>query len=393
MAVKKKTSKKKKVAPRVKFNLKDERLPKIIGVLCLFTALYLSVAFISYFYTWKIDQDKVLEFSWQVLFQGDLTMANWLGRLGALVSNAFFYWGFGLPSIVIIFLLIKLGIALMRRKSLTPFFIASKYSLLVMVFFSLALEFFLRNSTFTWGGAFGESTCYWLTNFVGQVGLFILLIFSLMFFIIWQFNPNIDRLLAISGLPELGKMDFDFFKFVGSTSTSKREPRQKEPKEEDSENEKYIALRPSQNVERAISKPVDSDQKSRMEFEIPESLSSSAKRKPKIDPSTLEMEVNDAVGNSPEGNTVENKPEEEVPFMTVSAAEIAKEHAENASKIEATLNEKNFNEPYDPTLDLSKFEFPDISMLESYDEHKYEIDRDELEANKDQITETLLNSR
>ena len=86
-------------------NLKDERIPKVLGIVSIMLAIYLTVAFVSYLYTWKVDQDKVLTFSWEVLFQKDLTVENWLGRLGALVSNAFFYWGFGLPSAAIIVLL------------------------------------------------------------------------------------------------------------------------------------------------------------------------------------------------------------------------------------------------------------------------------------------------
>jgi S-DNA-T family DNA segregation ATPase FtsK/SpoIIIE len=386
----KKKAPKQRTVPRVKFNLKDERWPKIIGVICLFFSLYLSVAFISYFYTWKIDQDKVLEFSWQVLFQGDLSVANWLGRFGALVSNAFFYWGFGLPSIVVIFLLIKLGIALVRKRSLGPFFVAAKYALIIMAFMSLALEFFLRSSEFTWGGAFGESTCYWLTNFVGQVGLFIMLMFSMLFFVVWQFNPNFDHWLSYLELPGIGKVDFDFFK---SSNTSAKREKASSPNTQDTgisdnnENEKpYTALRPSHSSESAIPKTGGGVQEPRVELDVPELLSSQLKKKSKIDPSELEIEINVPVAKPSSSNEAN-----EVPFMTVSAAEIAKEHATATAHIPATLNEKNFNEPYDPTLDLSKFKFPELEMLESYDEHKFEIDRSELEANKDQIIETLLN--
>ncbi len=370
-----------------RFNFHDERWPKITGVVCIFFALYLSVAFISYFYTWQVDQDKVLKFSWQVLFQSDLSVENWLGRLGALLSNAFFYWGFGLPSIVIIFLLIKLGIALLRRATLKPFFHSAKYAIILMAFFSLALEFFLRNSEFTWGGAFGESTCYWLTNFIGQIGLFILLVFSLLFFLVWQFNPNLDPLLSQISLPGFGQIDLSFFKLNTSSSSvfrpSSKATKSKNEKAEDKEEEEDMikTLRPSHR-ERAIPKPDEGVQEPGMELELPE-LPSSPRKKTNVDPGQLEMEV-----SVPKEDT----PPEGPSFTTISAAEIAKEHAQNnGPKIHVTEGQKNFNEPYDPTLDLSRFEFPTLELLESYDEHKFEIDRAELEANKDQIIETLLN--
>jgi S-DNA-T family DNA segregation ATPase FtsK/SpoIIIE len=51
----------------------------------------------------------------------------------------------------------------------------------------------------------------------------------------------------------------------------------------------------------------------------------------------------------------------------------------------------NHGEPYDPTLELSSYEYPVVSLLNEYSEGKVEIDRAELEQNKDQIIETLLN--
>jgi len=52
---------------------------------------------------------------------------------------------------------------------------------------------------------------------------------------------------------------------------------------------------------------------------------------------------------------------------------------------------KQHLEPYDPTLDLSSYENPVVALLKDYDDQKIEIDRAELEQNKDQIIETLLN--
>ena len=98
-----------------KMGINDERIPKLVGVFCLFLALYLLIAFSSYLFSWQIDQDRVLQHSFGLLFQGDVEMANWLGRLGAIVSNMFFYWGFGLPSFIFIFVLTIVGLSSIRR--------------------------------------------------------------------------------------------------------------------------------------------------------------------------------------------------------------------------------------------------------------------------------------
>ena len=48
------------------------------------------------------------------------------------------------------------------------------------------------------------------------------------------------------------------------------------------------------------------------------------------------------------------------------------------------------SEPYDPTLHLRNYKYPSLDLLFDYDDVNVEIDRDELEGNKDQIIRTLL---
>ena len=87
-------AKKKKGQLAFRLGINDERIPKLLGILCLFIAFYLFVAFTSYLFTWGYDQDK-LDIFFTELLSSDIEMANWLGKLGAVVSHAFFFWGFG----------------------------------------------------------------------------------------------------------------------------------------------------------------------------------------------------------------------------------------------------------------------------------------------------------
>ena len=64
---KRKTRKKKGVSWKDILTLKDERARKITGSVFILFSLYLTIAFISYLFTWQIDQDKVLKFQWQLL--------------------------------------------------------------------------------------------------------------------------------------------------------------------------------------------------------------------------------------------------------------------------------------------------------------------------------------
>ncbi|WP_431211154.1 DNA translocase FtsK 4TM domain-containing protein [Puia sp. P3] len=82
----------------VKQIVKDERTHKITGAVFLLMAVFLFIAFTSYLFTWKEDQDKVFQGASILLPSSHVKVTNLLGNLGALVSHEFFYKGFGLAS-------------------------------------------------------------------------------------------------------------------------------------------------------------------------------------------------------------------------------------------------------------------------------------------------------
>ena len=81
MAAKKRSSK-----SQLSLKIKDERVPKLIGIVLIFLAAYLTVAFTSYLFTWESDMDKDNNFSWTLLFNPEITVDNLFGRLGAVLS-------------------------------------------------------------------------------------------------------------------------------------------------------------------------------------------------------------------------------------------------------------------------------------------------------------------
>jgi hypothetical protein len=44
------------------------------------------------------------------LGEGELQVANWLGRLGAVVGNGLIYWGFGIAALVLSHLVLGFGL-------------------------------------------------------------------------------------------------------------------------------------------------------------------------------------------------------------------------------------------------------------------------------------------
>lgn len=388
MALKKQKT---KTTAASRFNWKDERIPKVFGVILILSAIYLAIAFVSYLYTWKVDQDKVLRFSWGMLFQGDLSVENWLGRLGAIISNMFFYWGFGLPSMIFVVLLIKLGFDLIRRKPLKPFLIFARNSFVIMAFFSLLLEFIFRRSEFTWGGAFGESTVFWLSNFLGQVGLFLLILFSMGAYIMWRYNPNLEHLTVANPLENMKMPSIDFFKGMEDSdikSTPKPSKKDilsdaidnlfKRPDHDLSTTEKPKSTSPLDT------KAADSASGQSMELDLGEHQAI----KTQVAPISHELEIIDSLdfGEVSSGaESISDDLEEDIMDNGLAKVPYAPESQIEAVKLEDEL------EPYDPTLDLSRYKFPTTELLLDYADKKVVVDREELEANKDQIIATLLN--
>ena len=352
--------------PKWSIDIRDERWVKLVGTLCILSSIYLTIAFSSYFFTWKSDQDKVLEFSWQVLFMGDLVVENWLGRLGALVSNMFFYWGFGLPSILIVILLGHLGYSILRKNGLRKTYHLFQYLLVATVFLSICLEFIFRNSGFSWGGAFGEASYVWLRNFVGQIGLLFLLIFALGGIFIWYFNPRFDMIQLSTGFSHIKLPSFSFAR--NSFQSARQE-------------KKYKDFDEVLDGHRSPNLP-DSDgavPENVLDFNLGGKAMPGSRPGARNASGDIDFEIEEKViiaessGDSPDSE------------FTIIEAKSESEKLSIQEESDIVL------EPYDPTKDLSNYVFPGEDLLMEYGNANLSFDRAELESNKDQIINTLRN--
>ncbi|HRW75873.1 MAG TPA: DNA translocase FtsK 4TM domain-containing protein, partial [Saprospiraceae bacterium] len=193
-------AKKKKSSRQLALDLqmkKDQRHPKIGGLIALLLSSYLAIAFVSYLFTWYRDQNQVLFFSWSLLFETEVQVDNWLGKLGAITSNFFIYWGFGIASFILVYLLFRLGLHLVLEQKLKPYWIAFRKSVLVMVIASIYSAFIFQQAEFPYGGAFGSAISNWIVSLIGQIGMTLLLVASIIGTLVWFFNPDFNQL----GLP------------------------------------------------------------------------------------------------------------------------------------------------------------------------------------------------
>lgn len=355
------------------FKTKDERIPKIIGAFLLLVAFYLFIAFTAYLFTWKTDQSLVHRYSWGLLFESSAHVGNYLGKLGAIISDFFIYWTFGLPAFALVAIFGILGMALIKRTSWR-----AKYPLLrtitfVMILGSVLLEFLFSSAQFPVGGAFGEGVAGWLQGVLGALGLGALFIFSGVVLLIWLTNPTFNDFTFRKFVYDLKKQLFgtqkpvsDFAQATESGLVKTKAAATKKGGITIDENGSVVVTPMAQdNTKVADNLPAIVD------FDVTAS-EKAEKAKAKINKKTEELDLDLEV--------IQPKQESIIPEEARAA---------NHSK----TPEKPFGpdmEPYDPTLELSGYEHPVLSLLDDHSVGTFEIDRAELQANKEEIVQTLL---
>jgi S-DNA-T family DNA segregation ATPase FtsK/SpoIIIE len=361
----------------LKMGLNDERIPKLFGLLLLFIAVYLFVAFTSYLFTWKVDQDRVLRFSWKLLLNDGPTVDNWLGRLGAFLSNFYMYFLFGLPSFGIVYLLWQLGMNRLRRQSIKPMGALFVKVMLAVVGFAVLLEFTIGKVwQFPVGGAVGQYLVSHLTGVLGSFGVILLLV--ALFGLYLVFEARID----FNGSPrQIGNDIRDHFseriRFRGKERPERFEPKIKADFTEPQKPSTEPALAPRNKPSISLSPGDGSD----FEVDGPATLSEKGIEQVPGEQTELPLE---AVGDL---TLVSHDP------LAAGDANLTIMDGDEGidTSLAVTAENEDHSEPYDPTLDLPNYVPPHAALLRELESGKAEVDRSELEANKDQIIETLLN--
>ncbi|MEM9929007.1 MAG: DNA translocase FtsK 4TM domain-containing protein, partial [Bacteroidota bacterium] len=209
----------------LKMGLNDERIPKLFGMFIIIVSIYFFVAFTSYLFTWKIDQDRVLRWSWKLLLNDGPTVDNWLGRLGAFLSNFYIYYLFGIASFGLVYFFLRMGLSFLGRnkvKSLGNLFVKV---MLGVIGFSVLFEFVLGDMMqFPIGGGVGKYLVSHLTGVLGSFGVVLMLLALAGLYLV--FEARID----FSGSPrQIGNEIVDHFservRFRGKPKPPRFEPK------------------------------------------------------------------------------------------------------------------------------------------------------------------------
>jgi S-DNA-T family DNA segregation ATPase FtsK/SpoIIIE len=370
--------------------VKDERTHKITGAVFLLLAVFLFIAFTSYLFTWKDDQDKVLHNGASVLLPSTpVKVTNLLGNLGALISHEFFFYGFGLASYLFCSFFFIVGVNLLFARKVFSISRNLRYVLAGLLFFSVSLAFVTQGSGFPWGGGVGSMISERLVRILGWVGTAAVLLVAGLAYFIWRFNPVFKmpalpvREKAAPAMAEAEEKGPEKGAGAGigarlfvdeGFSTMKGNVLKEEggvvaiaaPKEEPEIDFTVIEREPEEEemMEEEIGVPEEVAEERVDEIgalTIPPVLPVATKKTPV--PASLELEI-----KTPE-------PVEGIPGIG----------EEGATGLAESLPD------YEPTLDLRDYKYPTLDLLEAHGSEKIVQDAAELEANKNQIITTLKN--
>lgn len=362
----KKKSREKKKSPRRKVNLfkpvvnlfdeKNRRLNLTIGSFLTLFAVYQLLAFISYLFTWKVDQNLVINKGFfEFLFSGEeeIEIGNHLGKLGAWLSHKFIYDWFGLSSFLFPLMFIVVGLFLLFRVKILPIGRTIGHSVVGIVIISLCLGFVTTESSFAYGGTFGYEFNEWLKLTVGGFGAFLFLAVLSFITIVILFNPDFKKLWARlvpdrkekavdENLPD-GELDIKMVNSIADEQIKEDEISEEivfddEEEEQDSENSEE-----------------EEEENQELEIENESDIADQEKEETKEED---DFEVEVAAGDKEVAEKDINKLVEE------------------------------FGE-YDETDDLSSYKLPTIDLLKPYGDGQLSINKEELEQNKNRIVEAL----
>ncbi|MFN5417635.1 MAG: DNA translocase FtsK 4TM domain-containing protein, partial [Flavobacteriia bacterium] len=297
-------------------------------------------------------------------------VSNWFGKLGAWVSHLLIYSWFGLSSFGFSFMFFVIGFKWMLEINILPLRKTISVSIVAIVWSSLFLGYFSNLVNYL-GGSFGYHINHWLSFTLGKFGAFIFIIVLGYILMVALFNPD---------LKAIWEKYFSKSRF--------------EDDEEYDENENQLknvsdirivnTIKDEDIAAEAISKTVhfDDDEEDELEEEDDDDLADSdfvvmTKTPTTYNPSDdFEIEIPETPDEFTEP-LLTNDLEVEVPKASVVLSE------DETDKLRQEYGE------YDPKLDLSGYILPSIDLLRDFGSNVVNIDKGELETNKNKIVETL----
>jgi len=317
---------------------KDENNQKIFAAVLILISLYLLIAFISFFFQWEADDSLVSGKDLSDVIT-DKKINNSIGGLGAYTANLLVKIWFGLAAffIPLFSLLAGLKILGLKKYSFSNFLFNGILGMLIIPIF--IRHFF--NGIITAGGI-GIFTNDLMNSAIGTLGTSLLLITISLLYLVISFDINAEKIQA----------------FIEKIKPNKKAIQQEE-------DEPILRTTFGENPTAPV-----------LEEKSEETLTETEPTPLTVEPTLITPQVEKT-------GTPTEKPEERLGLEVTETTD------------EETLSEREINKKlkelgdFDPTLELSQFKMPGMDLLNDYGGSKIEIDKEDLEKNKNRIVETL----
>ncbi len=338
------------------------KIRRSIGSLLLLLSCYLFLANLSYIFTWKVDQDLVLNKGlFELLFNSKETIVeNWVGKFGAWSSHLLIYRWFGLSAFGFCILLFVSGVKFLLDYAILPIRKVYANTILFMVWGSVFLGYFSHQINYL-GGTFGYHINHWLNASFGRFGTLAFILVALYIIIVALFNPNFLK----------------FFKtFLNKKSDVEEKTVQKEEETHNSFTDIHVVntIKDDQITQDDISETISFDEEEQEEDIDDDVIESELvvtfkdkknKEKPQQEDVLNDFEVE--IANSDDFKDKENEEGNELTIIKNDTEEILSDDEMNDLQ-------KEFGD-YDPTLELSGYLLPPIDLLKDYGSNSVNINK------------------
>ena len=369
----------------LKARFSNQQIKNAIGLFFLFISVTLLLAFTSYIFTGYADESilgtPISELS------GDEEISNWLGKFGAVISQKLMGDWFGLTAFSFVLISFLMGFKLVFGIMLLPFKKTLQYTLFLLIWAPAFLGFFFDEGRLLFlGGGIGQTINHWLGLSLGSAGSLLFIAFTMILFVMINFNLSLQEVFQfISPKEPKGNISDEFENIDVETELAESEvhdPIEDEISEIEEEHQQEL----EEDIDdEDVPEPILKSES----VPIPTPVATKEPANENEDDGSISLDLNDDAPDSKSETKPDDKDEsDELEIEIEETPEETSIEDEDELKSKKALEE--FGE-YDPTLDLSHFQYPKIDLLVDHGDGEIKIDRDELEANKNRIVDTLRN--
>lgn len=374
--------------------LKEQRTRVIIGLTLLLFSLYLLFSLVGFFFTGGTDQSLVDQGLNETVTNPEIIASNPAGKIGAWFADLLINRWFGISSFIFCFIIGMSGVRIAGRKIpgfRRKLFISLVLTIWISLFLGYASElvcsvFNIERSYLFLGGGHGYFVSQWMNSLIGGIGTFFLLLLSFSVILFFGFEKAFYKCLDI--VKELFKKRDKPVKPVTSATEPEVSISVEETPIDISELEPDpIEFNPGPEFENQTENPFMEEKPEENTFEVP-------KEEYNTEPEFENVPV--SVDNFEFSKELEDIDDN---YSGIPEPENSDESAEDGSILTVTNHKQEETvtanliptEDYDPTLDLSNYQYPPLDLLEEHSSGNPKVTQEELEENKNKIVETLRN--